>query len=401
MNQGEEGGLIMSTGRYEKTKYPGILRYLGKNEVYRIDFYASGKRHREVVEGGLSKAREELEKRRKAGRTGVYLAQATKRKYFMEDLIKKYREDKSGNSYFEKTETHYLDVIENYFKERKLLSIAPADILEFKKDREEVLKKDGSVRTNASSNREMALLRHILNYAIFPYEMIEVNPFDKFKRELSKTNLKLFREEPKRERILKPEELDKVFKNCHQYLRNVVQGLLLTGLRVRDLLNLRWDDIDWQEQVFHFTEKKKRDKKGAKPLTADFIALLKSIHRTDRDAGFIFVGHQGRPIKNPPKGFERMRIKAGITDLRMRDLRRSSATALLVNGASLPAIQEHLGHTEIAMTMKYLHMENEHLKKELDRLNGYFPQSQEFFGQKMGRKWEKESLPISEEAYNA
>jgi len=201
--------------------------------------------------------------------------------------------------------------------------------------------------------------------------------------------------------VLKPEELDRVFANCHQYLRNIIQGLLLTGLRVRDLLALKWDDVDYQEQVFHFTEKKKRDKKGEKPLTEDFVSLLNSIKRTDRDGGYIFVGHQGRPIKNPPKGFERMRNAAGIKDLRMRDLRRSSATALLRKGASLPVIQSHLGHTEIAMTMKYLHLENEHLREEIDRLNGYFPQSEKFFGLKPVRKWEKESLPISEEAYNA
>ncbi len=56
--------------RYEPTKYPGILRYIGaKEESYIIDFYANGKRHREKVEGGLTKAREELEK---DGRPGAW-----------------------------------------------------------------------------------------------------------------------------------------------------------------------------------------------------------------------------------------------------------------------------------------------------------------------------------------
>lgn len=113
-------------GVYEKTKYPAILRYVGaKEESYVIDFYANGKRHRRKVEGGLAKAREELEKRRKAGRLGTFVSQSRMRKFNMEDLLKRYRKDKAEYPYFEKTGTHYLDVIEKYFQGRKLLSIKP------------------------------------------------------------------------------------------------------------------------------------------------------------------------------------------------------------------------------------------------------------------------------------
>ena len=37
-------------GIYQKTKYPGIFKYSGKNgEAYGIDYYAAGKKHREIV----------------------------------------------------------------------------------------------------------------------------------------------------------------------------------------------------------------------------------------------------------------------------------------------------------------------------------------------------------------
>jgi hypothetical protein len=41
---------------YGKTRYPGILRYMGNKEASVIDFYADGKRRREKIEGGLTKA---------------------------------------------------------------------------------------------------------------------------------------------------------------------------------------------------------------------------------------------------------------------------------------------------------------------------------------------------------
>lgn len=386
-------------GVYEKTKYPGILRYVGtKEESYVIDFYANGRRHREKVEGGLTKAREELEKRRKAGRSGTFVSQHKMRKFTMEDLIKKYREDKRDNPYFEKTETHYMNIIEKHFQGRKLLSIKPWDISEFLKARTAVLKSNGQPRSNASINREVALLRHLLNTAVFN-EMLEVNPFDKFSREQKREQKKVFLEEPERNRVLEPEELDKILPHCRPYLRNIILGLLYTGLRVRDLLRLKWSDIDWKKQTITFMEKKKRDKKGEKPLTQDMINLLATTPRSE--SGFIFVGDQGEPIKNPPKGFERMRKKAGVLDIRMRDLRRSSASALLVLGASLPAIQKHLGHTELAMTEKYLHLNKEQERDEIKKLDGYFVPGLKLYGEKLVRNGQKESLPISEEAANA
>lgn len=202
--------------------------------------------------------------------------------------------------------------------------------------------------------------------------MLLVNPFDRFSREQKREQKKVFLEEPKRVRILKPEELNNVLPHCRPYLQNIIFGLLYTGLRVRDLLRLRWDDIDWQEQTISFLEKKKHDKKGQKPLTQDFVNLLNIIPKKEKGKGYIFVVNNGRPIKNPPKGFERMREKAGITDLRMRDLRRTSASALLARGASLPAIQRHLGHTELAMAEKYLHLDLKQEHEEIKKLDGYF-----------------------------
>jgi integrase len=389
-------------GVYEKTKYPGILRYVGtKEESYVIDSYANGKRHREKVEGGLTKAREELEKRRKAGRKGTYISQLTLNKTTVEDLIKKYKEEKKGNSYFEKTECHYIDMIGKYFEGRKLVSIKAEDFDHFLKARSEVLKKDGKIRSNASANNEVALLRHLMNKAVY-CEMLEVNPFDKFARERKRTNgNKVFLDAPIRERVLEPSELDQIFPHSRPYLQNIILGLLYTGLRVRDLLSLKWDDIDWKKQTFSFLEKKKHNKKGEKPLTQDLINLLNSIPQKEKGNGFIFVGDKGRPIKNPPKGFERMRKNAGITDLRMRDLRRTSASALLVKGASLPAIQRHLGHTELAMTEKYLHLKPEQTRKEIEKLDGYFVLPLRLYGEKLVRNEEKESHPISEVAANA
>ena len=59
MDRMEEGGRIM--GKYLKTKYPGIFKYAGSNgESYGIDYYAGGKKHREIVGPLLGEAQKKL-----------------------------------------------------------------------------------------------------------------------------------------------------------------------------------------------------------------------------------------------------------------------------------------------------------------------------------------------------
>ena len=54
-------------GEYLKTHYPGIFKYVGKHgTVYGIDYYAGGKKHREIIGSLLSEAQDELQKRREA-----------------------------------------------------------------------------------------------------------------------------------------------------------------------------------------------------------------------------------------------------------------------------------------------------------------------------------------------
>jgi integrase len=96
-----------------------------------------------------------------------------------------------------------------------------------------------------------------------------------------------------------------------------------------------------------------------------------------------------------------MRKRAGISDIRMRDLRRTSASALLAAGASLPAIQRHLGHEELKMTEVYLHMNMAQQREQINKLDGFFGVDPKLYGEKMVRNEQKEGLPISEEAANA
>jgi site-specific recombinase XerD len=60
----------------------------------------------------------------------------------------------------------------------------------------------------------------------------------------------------------------------------------------------------------------------------------------------------------------------GIENFHFYDLRHTSASYIVMQGASLKAVQEHLGHTSLGMTQKYAHLSPEFQRAEEEKLNG-------------------------------
>lgn len=84
----------------------------------------------------------------------------------------------------------------------------------------------------------------------------------------------------------------------------------------------------------------------------------------------IFCSAKGKPLKDIKRSFQTALKQAGIKDFRFHDLRHTSTSHLLMRGALLKTVQEHLGHTTIAMTQRYSHLSKGFSTQEIQRLNG-------------------------------
>ena len=77
----------MGKGKYQKTKYSRIFRYVGtKGTVYGIDYYAGGKKHREIIGSVLTEAQQELQRHRNMARSGNFLSMSGRNKVTFTDL---------------------------------------------------------------------------------------------------------------------------------------------------------------------------------------------------------------------------------------------------------------------------------------------------------------------------
>jgi integrase len=316
-------------GVYEKTKYPGIFKYKGKKgEVYGIDYYAGGKKHREIIGSLLTETREKLEEKRAMTRSGNCQSLASRKKITFEQLAEKYEEMQKGETYFEKSRKYYVAIIKEspLFKGKRLYQITPLDIESYKKQRKGTPTRANKPRSDVAVNRELETLRHMFNKGA-EWGMMEKNPFDRFREPI------LFKEDDNRIRYLAEDEIKRLFRVLEEtksngasnpfYLLNIVKAALLTGLRRGDILNLKWADVDLGKGVLIFNEQKK-NKRRVKVLNSDMVELLKSIPPGESET--IFNGPDGKPLKDIKRSFRTALKRAGIKDFHFHDLRHTSTS---------------------------------------------------------------------------
>jgi integrase/recombinase XerD len=143
------------------------------------------------------------------------------------------------------------------------------------------------------------------------------------------------------------------------------------GLRISELLGLKVQDIDMEHRFLSVIGKGNKQrivpfgKKAAKALeryiTSGRTAILKN-----RSSPFVILNVRGRKLSRMGflKILKKYRIKAGITKrVTPHMFRHSFATHLLEAGADLRAVQELLGHADIATTQIYTHIDREYLKE--------------------------------------
>ncbi len=143
-----------------------------------------------------------------------------------------------------------------------------------------------------------------------------------------------------------------------------IRLLMLTGARKSEILSLKWDYIDWDRSLLRLPD----SKSGAKvvPLAAPALEILASLPRKSEE--WVFPGHRGNShMTGIQKAWEAIREKAGLSDVRIHDLRHNFASFAVADGASLFLIGKVLGHRQSRTTEIYSHIRDDPLQAVADR----------------------------------
>jgi integrase len=136
---------------------------------------------------------------------------------------------------------------------------------------------------------------------------------------------------------------------------------LNTGLRLGELLGLTWERVDLSRGVIRL-ELTKSGRRREVPLNAESYDAL--VMLTPKASGRVLR------TKSVRKAYENAVTNAKLDDVNSHTLRHTFASWAVMRGVSLEELQELLGHSSLAMTMRYAHLAPERLRSAVTRLEG-------------------------------
>jgi integrase len=214
---------------------------------------------------------------------------------------------------------------------------------------------------NGTINRYLACLKTILKHLRQPYDLF-----------------KMKKERKGRLRVLSEEEetiVLNLLRNTNHSVRrqfyydvaDLVEVLADTGCRLSEILNLSYDDVNFETNLFSIWVNK-GDRPRSIPMAERVKRILK--HRQkDNEKPFNLTKYQA------DKAWEWVRKEMGLEndgDFVIHSLRHTCASRLVNNGIDLYVVKEWLGHSSIQITEKYAHLAPHKLEnalKALDRSN--------------------------------
>jgi integrase len=167
--------------------------------------------------------------------------------------------------------------------------------------------------------------------------------------------------EMRRQVYLKPAELvrltDALRSHKSQQAADAVRLLMLTGCRRGEALSARVDQIDLVDRVWRKpASSTKQNRPHEVPLSAPALELLTRL-KTEAKGPYLFPSADGKGHMTELKtSWRALSRAAGITGVRLHDLRHTFASIAVSRGATLPLVGALLGHSNPSTTARYAHL---------------------------------------------
>ena len=187
-----------------------------------------------------------------------------------------------------------------------------------------------------------------------------------------------YTESPRKERklpaVLSDDEVKSLFYHTENVKHRAIMFLFYSaGLRMSELLHLRWIDIDPDKSVIYVRcGKGKKDRRTIlSPIAYNYLMHYKEIYRTSE---CVFEGTEGRgySARSVNNMLKRNARRAGIEKkISSQTLRHSFATHMMEGGADIRYIQALLNHESSKTTESYTYVTQQgfdHLRSPLDAL---------------------------------
>ncbi len=254
-----------------------------------------------------------------------------------------------------------LNRFEEFLNGKPIQKVTKEDIFAYLKSNENMAEK--------SRAHYLTVLKNFYEF-LSTEELIKENPCE---------NIKAPKITKKLPEFLTYEEVEKLLdiklETPFDYRNKAMLELLYaTGLRVSELVNLKLNQIDLENDLLQILGKGKKERISpfsdiANKYMKIYIEKYRNLLLKKKDSDYVFINNFGNKISRQGffKNLKVIAIKQGIKkEISPHTLRHSYATHMLKNGADLRIIQELLGHSDIGTTEIYTHVINEKLKSDYE-----------------------------------
>ncbi len=186
--------------------------------------------------------------------------------------------------------------------------------------------------TDSTVNRDIEALRHMLYWAVDEGLLLS-NPLARIRME---------RERRRPRPVLSVTEEDKLLAAAAPHLKRIITAALDTGMRRGELLQQRWEHVDFDRRLLFVTRSKTPEGEAREvPLTECAFALLDASRKPE---GLVFT-FKGGPLKKVKTAWKAAIRRAGIRYLRFHDLRHTFNTRLMEAGVQQEIRKALMGHS--------------------------------------------------------
>jgi site-specific recombinase XerD len=216
-------------------------------------------------------------------------------------------------------------------------------------------------RAKRASTLYHCTLKAAFNRAV-EWEYIMENPFKYVKLPRTIKKIPLFINEKELNQIIKETE--------NPDLKDLFSLAFYSGLRLSEILNLKWEHVNFHEKMLYVRNQNEFTLKGEKdrvvPVSSKLQEILWRRYKdiTNKERRYIFEKCLGVRYNADyvSKKFKKSIVTAKLnTDIHFHTLRHSFASNLVQRGASLYIVKELMGHSDISTTQVYSHLNTESL----------------------------------------